>query len=63
MGFCFHKTTMKSFCGQSRVKTCEFRSNVRRAAFDRSSLMPEGLLETMKEQDVSDLFTFLRTLK
>jgi len=39
------------------------RSNVRRAAFDRSSLMPEGLLETMKEQDVSDLFTFLRTLK
>jgi putative heme-binding domain-containing protein len=39
------------------------RSTVKRAAFDRSSLMPEGLLEPMKEQEVADLFTFLRTLK
>jgi putative heme-binding domain-containing protein len=39
------------------------RSSVKRAAFDRTSLMPEGLLDPMKEQEVSDLFTFLRTLK
>jgi len=39
------------------------RTNVRRAAFDRTSLMPEGLLDPMKVQDVSDLFAFLRTLK
>ena len=39
------------------------RNNVTRAAFDRNSLMPEGLLDSMKEQEVSDLFAFLRTLK
>ncbi|MBI1840403.1 MAG: DUF1080 domain-containing protein [Verrucomicrobia bacterium] len=37
--------------------------NVRRAAFTRSSMMPEGLLEGLKPQEVTDLFAYLKTLK
>jgi putative heme-binding domain-containing protein len=39
------------------------QSTVRRAAFTRSSVMPEGLLEALPKQDVSDLFAYLLTLK
>ena len=39
------------------------RSNVKRAAFTRLSVMPEGLLEGLKAEDVSDLFTYLKTLR
>jgi putative heme-binding domain-containing protein len=35
---------------------------VKRARFTRFSLMPEGLLEAMRPEQVSDLFAFLRTL-
>ena len=39
------------------------RSNVKRAAFTRLSMMPEGLLEGLKPQDVTDLFAYLNTLR
>jgi putative heme-binding domain-containing protein len=39
------------------------RKDIRRAEFIRRSLMPEGLLEAMAPQDVSDLFSYLRSLK
>jgi len=39
------------------------RGNVRRAAFTRVSVMPEGLLEGLKAEDVSDLFAYLKTLR
>jgi putative heme-binding domain-containing protein len=39
------------------------RGNVKRAAFTRLSVMPEGLLEGLKPEDVSDLFAFLNTLR
>ena len=39
------------------------QSNVRKAAFTRMSMMPEGLIEALKPGEVSDLFTYLQTLK
>jgi putative heme-binding domain-containing protein len=38
-------------------------SEVKSADFTRTSLMPEGLLDNINEQDVKDLFAFLKTLK
>ncbi|HXT41694.1 MAG TPA: LamG-like jellyroll fold domain-containing protein, partial [Candidatus Angelobacter sp.] len=39
------------------------RGNIRRAGYTRLSIMPEGLIEGLKPEDVSDLFAFLKTLK
>jgi putative membrane-bound dehydrogenase-like protein len=39
------------------------QKNVRRAWFTKVSMMPEGLLEALKPEDVSNLFAYLRTLK
>jgi putative heme-binding domain-containing protein len=39
------------------------RGNVKRAVFTRLSVMPEGLLEGLKAEDVSDLFAYLKTLR
>jgi putative membrane-bound dehydrogenase-like protein len=39
------------------------REALRRATLSRLSLMPEGLLEGMRPEDVSDLFSYLRTLR
>ena len=39
------------------------QKDVRKAGFTKSSMMPEGLLEALKPQDVSDLFAYLKTLK
>ena len=39
------------------------RTSVKRASFTRMSMMPEGLLEALKPEDVSNLFAYLRTLK
>ncbi len=36
---------------------------VRRAGFTKMSMMPEGLLEALASQDISDLFAYLKTLK
>ncbi len=37
--------------------------NVKRAAFTRMSMMPDGLLDAFQPSDVSDLFAYLKTLK
>jgi len=39
------------------------QTNVRRANYTKLSMMPEGLLEALKPDDVSNLFAYLRTLK
>jgi putative heme-binding domain-containing protein len=39
------------------------RGTVKRASFTRMSMMPEGLLDGLKPEDVSNLFAYLRTLK
>lgn len=39
------------------------KREIRRAGFIRRSLMPEGLLEAMPDQDARDLLSYLRTLK
>jgi len=39
------------------------RPKVKRAAFSRTSMMPEGLLEGIPAQDVKHLFAYLKTLK
>jgi len=39
------------------------QKDVRRAWFTKVSMMPEGLLEALKAEDVSNLFAYLRTLK
>jgi putative heme-binding domain-containing protein len=39
------------------------RAEVRQASFVRRSLMPEGLLEAMAPEQVSDLFAYLKSLK
>jgi putative membrane-bound dehydrogenase-like protein len=39
------------------------RSDIRSAKYLRRSLMPEGLLDAMPEQQVSDLFAYLMSLK
>ncbi len=38
------------------------RDEIESARFDSLSLMPEGLLEALPAQDVTDLFTYLRSL-
>ena len=37
--------------------------DVRKAAFTKASMMPEGLLEALNPEDVTDLFAYLKTLK
>ncbi|HYF00344.1 MAG TPA: LamG-like jellyroll fold domain-containing protein, partial [Planctomycetota bacterium] len=39
------------------------RAQIGRAAWSRLSLMPEGLLDALKPEEVGDLFAFLLTLK
>jgi putative membrane-bound dehydrogenase-like protein len=39
------------------------RSKIKRAGFTKTSMMPEGLLESMKPEEVAGLFAYLRTLK
>jgi len=39
------------------------RSKVKRAAFTRTSMMPEGLLEALQPQEIANLFAYLRTVK
>jgi putative heme-binding domain-containing protein len=39
------------------------QKDVRRAAFTKMSLMPEGLLDGLKPEEVTDLFAYLKTLK
>ncbi len=39
------------------------QSTVKRAAFTKSSIMPEGLLDALPPEQVSDLFAYLKTLK
>ena len=39
------------------------QKDVRKAGFTKSSMMPDGLLDALKPQDVSDLFAYLKTLK
>ncbi len=39
------------------------REKVRRASFTKTSMMPEGLLEAMKVEDVADLFAYLKTFE
>jgi putative heme-binding domain-containing protein len=39
------------------------RGNIKRAGFMKLSIMPEGLLEGLKAEDVIDLFAYLKTLK
>jgi putative membrane-bound dehydrogenase-like protein len=39
------------------------RNTVKRANFTRMSMMPEGLLDGLGPEDVSNLFAYLRTLK
>jgi putative heme-binding domain-containing protein len=38
------------------------RSEVRRSAYLKGSVMPEGLLDAVPPTEVSDLFAYLRTL-
>jgi putative heme-binding domain-containing protein len=39
------------------------RVQIKRAGFSRLSVMPEGLIEGLRPQDVSDLFAYLKALK
>jgi putative membrane-bound dehydrogenase-like protein len=39
------------------------QKDVRKATFTKSSMMPEGLLDAMQPEQVSDLFSFLKTLR
>jgi putative heme-binding domain-containing protein len=39
------------------------RDQIRRAEFQRTSLMPGGLLESLEPKDAADLLAYLRTLK
>jgi putative heme-binding domain-containing protein len=39
------------------------QKDVRKAAFTRSSMMPEGLLDPLPPEQVSDLFAYLKTLR
>ena len=49
------------------VQTCALpifaRSDIRASQFLRRSIMPEGLLDTMTPEQVSDMFAYLKTLK
>ena len=39
------------------------KNDIRKSGFIRRSIMPEGLLEALKDDEVADLFTYLRSLK
>jgi len=39
------------------------QKDVRKASFTRSSMMPDGLLDPLEPEDVSDLFAYLKTLR
>jgi putative heme-binding domain-containing protein len=39
------------------------QAQIKRAAYTKLSLMPEGLLEPLKPEEVSDLFAYLKTLR
>jgi putative heme-binding domain-containing protein len=39
------------------------QKDIRKAGFTKLSMMPEGLLEGLKAEEVSDLFAYLKTLK
>jgi putative membrane-bound dehydrogenase-like protein len=39
------------------------QDDVRRARFTKTSIMPEGLLDSMPERDATDLIAYLKTLK
>lgn len=39
------------------------RAQIKRAAFTRRSVMPDGLLEALKPEEVTDLFAYLNTLR
>jgi putative membrane-bound dehydrogenase-like protein len=39
------------------------QGQIRKAGFTKKSMMPDGLLETLPPEQVSDLFAFLKTLK
>jgi putative heme-binding domain-containing protein len=39
------------------------QAQIKRAAYTRLSLMPEGLLEPLPPADVTDLFSYLKTLR
>ena len=39
------------------------QAQVRRADYTRRSIMPEGLLEGLKPEEVTDLFAYLKTLR
>ena len=39
------------------------QKDIRKAGFTKSSMMPEGLLDALKPEEVSDLFSYLKTLK
>ncbi|MEW6156776.1 MAG: PVC-type heme-binding CxxCH protein [Verrucomicrobiota bacterium] len=39
------------------------RGDVRKAEFTRSSMMPEGLLEALPPEEISNLFAYLKSLK
>ncbi|MSR65762.1 MAG: DUF1080 domain-containing protein [Pedosphaera sp.] len=49
-----------------RPSTADLRvekSSVRRSWFTKMSMMPDGLLDALRPEDVSDLFAYLKTLK
>ncbi len=48
---------------QSMEDTRIPQSDVRKAAFTRVSMMPEGLLDALPPEEVSNLFAYLKTLK
>jgi putative heme-binding domain-containing protein len=39
------------------------QTEIVRAEFTRTSMMPEGLLEALSPEEVTDLFTYMRTLR
>ena len=39
------------------------QADVRKAVFTKRSMMPDGLLETLPPEQVTDLFAYLKTLK
>jgi putative membrane-bound dehydrogenase-like protein len=39
------------------------QKDIRKAGFTKVSMMPEGLLDALKPEEVSDLFAYLKTLK
>ncbi len=63
-GFLVSQNEMEIILRQSGSEDLHIRRDkVKRASFTKTSIMPEGLLEAMKAQDVADLFAYLKTLK